>query len=165
MKRLTLTRHAKSSWKEPELADFDRPLSKRGKQDAPRMGERLAARDQPPELLVSSPAKRAKKTARLIARELRLPEERLLFRMEIYAAELDVLLEVVRGLDDRWQHVLLIGHNPGLSELGNLLADRGIEDIPTCGALCLEFAVENWKSIAAGSGTLVFYDYPKKSAD
>jgi len=165
LKRLTLVRHAKSSWKDPELADFDRPLSKRGKQDAPLMGERLAAMDQIPELLVSSPARRASKTARLLARELKIADERLIFKPEIYEAEPAVLLEVVRDLDDRWKHVLLVGHNPGLTEIGNLLADCGIENIPTCGVLCLDFDVESWEKIGPGSGTLVFYDTPKKSAD
>lgn len=164
MKRLTLVRHAKSSWKDPELADFDRPLSKRGKQEAPLMGTRLAAMEQQPELLVSSPAKRAKKTARLIAQELQFADERLLFRPEIYEAEPETLLNVVRGLDDCWQHVLLVGHNPGLTELGNLLAACGIENIPTCGVLCIDFDAVSWRNIGPGSGTLVYYDTPKKTA-
>jgi phosphohistidine phosphatase len=161
MKRLTLLRHAKSSWKDPELADFDRPLNKRGKRDAPLMGERLAGRDQRPELIISSPARRARKTAKLIARELEIPDDRLILAMEIYEAEPETLLKVVRGLDDRWEHVLLIGHNPGLTELGNLLADCGMDNIPTCGVLCLDFDAENWKSLGAKSGTLIFYDTPK----
>jgi phosphohistidine phosphatase len=165
MKRLTLVRHAKSSWKDPELADFDRPLGKRGKLDAPLMGERLAGRGRRPELIISSPAKRARKTAKLIARELELRDDRLILVTEIYEAEPEILLKIVHGLDDRWEHVLLIGHNPGLTELGNLLADCGIENIPTCGALCLDFDTEDWKSLGPKSGTLVFYDYPKKSAD
>lgn len=165
MKRLTLVRHAKSSWKDPELADFDRPLSKRGKQDAPRMGERLAGWGRKPELIISSPAKRARKTAKLIGRELELADERLILETEIYEAEPEILLKIVRALDDRWEHVLLVGHNPGLTELGNLLADCGIENIPTCGVLCLDFDAEDWKSIEPKSGTLVFYDYPKKSSN
>jgi phosphohistidine phosphatase len=165
LKRLTLVRHAKSSWKDPELTDFDRPLSKRGKRDAPLMGERLAGRDSRPELILSSPAKRARKTAKLMARKLELAADRLILEAEIYEAEPEALLKVIRGLDDRWAHVLLIGHNPGLTELGNLLADCGIENIPTCGALCLDFAAESWRSLGPQSGTLVFYDYPKKAAD
>lgn len=165
MKRLTLVRHAKSSWKDPELADFDRPLNKRGKQDAPLMGERLAGLNPRPELILSSPAKRARKTAKLIARELELADDRLILVTEIYEAEPEILLKVVRGLDDRWAHVLLVGHHPGLTDLGNRLADCGIENIPTCGVLCLDFDAGSWKSIGPRSGTLVFYDYPKKSAD
>lgn len=164
MKRLILVRHAKSSWKDSALTDFDRTLSKRGKKDAPLLGERLAAMDQRPELLVSSPARRAKKTARLIAQELHLADDRLLFKPEIYEAEPETLLEVVRGLDDCWQLVLLVGHNPGLTELGNLLGGCGIANIPTCGVLCIDFDVVSWRNIGPGSGTLVYYDTPKKTA-
>ena len=160
MKRLTLVRHAKSSWKLSELSDFDRPLNKRGKRDAPRMGERLAAREERPEVIVSSPAKRARKTAKLIARKLEIPDERLIPEAKIYEATPEVLLEVVRGFDERWEHVLLVGHNPGLTELGNLLAECGIENIPTCGTLCLDFDTGDWKSLGPKSGTLVFFDYP-----
>ena len=165
MKRLTLVRHAKSSWKDPELSDFDRPLNKRGKHDAPLTGKRLAARGLRPEFIVSSPARRARRTAKLIARELELPDDRLILETEIYDAEAEVLLKVVRALDERWEHVLLVGHNPGLTELGNLLADCGIENIPTCGVLCLDFDTGDWKSLGPRSGTLVFYDTPKKPAD
>jgi phosphohistidine phosphatase SixA len=98
LKRLTLVRHAKSSWKDPELTDFDRPLSKRGKRDAPLMGERLAGRDSRPELILSSPAKRARKTAKLMARKLELAADRLILEAEIYEAEPEALLKVIRGL-------------------------------------------------------------------
>jgi phosphohistidine phosphatase len=162
MKRLTLVRHAKSSWKDSELADFDRPLAKRGKKDAPDMGERLASRALRPEIIISSPAKRARQTVKLIARKLELPEERLILEAKVYEAEPGVLLEVVRGLDERWEHALLVGHNPGLTELANLLADCGIDNIPTCGVVCLDLAAKDWKGIGPGAGTLVFFDYPKK---
>jgi len=164
MKRLTLVRHAKSSWKDAELADFERPLTKRGKHDAPLMGKRLAARGLRPELIVSSPARRARKTAKLIAKELDLPEDRVVFEAEIYEAEPEVLLEIVHRLDDRCEQVLLVGHNPGFTELGNLLAGCDIENIPTCGVLGIDFAVGCWKEIGPGSGTMAFYDYPKNSA-
>jgi phosphohistidine phosphatase len=165
MKRLTLVRHAKSSWKDPGRADFDRPLSKRGKQDAPRMGERLAARGQRPDLILSSPARRARKTAKEIARKIGLPSERLVLEEKIYEAEPEALLEVVQSLDDRWENVMLVGHNPGLTDLGNLLADCEIANIPTCGVLCLDFAAAAWHNVAHGAGTLVFYDYPKKPSE
>jgi phosphohistidine phosphatase len=164
MKRLTLVRHAKSSWKDLSLADFDRPLNKRGKRDVPLTGQRLAALGRRPELIVSSPARRARKTAELIGRELGLADDRLVLEAAIYEAEPEALLEVVRGLDERWEHVMLIGHNPGLTEFGNLLTDCGIENIPTCGALCLDFDIGDWKSLGSGSGTVVFYDTPKNPA-
>jgi phosphohistidine phosphatase len=162
MKRLTLVRHGKSSWRDPGRDDFDRPLNKRGKHDAPLMGKRLAARESRPELLLSSPARRARQTAKLLCWALELPEERLILVDGIYEAGSETLLDVVRSLDDCWQHALLVGHNPGITELGNLLADCGIEHFPTCGVLCLDFAVEVWTDVAPGAGYLVFFDYPKK---
>ena len=162
MKRLTLVRHAKSSWKDPERADFDRPLNKRGKQDAPRMGERLAARGERPDLILTSPARRARKTAKEIARKIGLPGEHLVLEAKIYEAETEALLEVVRNLDDRWEGVLLVGHNPGLTDLVNLLGNCGIENLATCGVLRIDFDVETWRSIGPGSGAVVFYDYPKR---
>jgi len=163
MKHLTLVRHAKSSWKNPELADFNRPLNERGKRDAPRMGKRLAARNLRADIIVSSPARRARKTAKWMARELAVSDERIVWEPAIYAAETQTLLEVVRSLDNRWAHVLLVGHNPELTELGNLLADCGIETIPTCGVLCLDFDAKAWQNLGPNSGTLIFFDFSKKT--
>lgn len=165
MKRLTLVRHAKSSWKDVELADFDRPLNKRGKGDAPRMGERLARRGLHPDLLLSSPARRARQTAEAIAAQLRLDPTVLRFSAPIYEADPEALLELIRGCEERWQHLLLVGHNPGLTELGNLLADCGIDNLPTCALLVIDFEVSSWRQVAPGAGALLLYDYPKNPAE
>ncbi|MHB1400550.1 MAG: SixA phosphatase family protein [Trichloromonadaceae bacterium] len=161
MKRLTLVRHGKSSWKDPEVADFGRPLNKRGERDAPRMGERLAQRGLRPDLLLSSPAKRTRQTAEALAEKLQLAPEQLRFDGEIYEAEPSGLLEVIRGLEEAWGHVLLVGHNPGLTELGNLLADCGLDNLPTCGLLVIDFDLPSWQQVVPKSGVLTLYDYPK----
>lgn len=165
MKRLTLVRHAKSSWKDAELADFDRPLNKRGEGDAPRMGERLARRGLQPELLLSSPARRARQTAEAIAAALRVDSAALRFSPAIYEASPAALLELIRGCEERWQHLLLVGHNPGLTELGNLLAGCGIDNLPTCAVLVIDFEISNWRQVAPGAGALFLYDYPKNPAE
>lgn len=164
MKRLVLIRHAKSSWKHPELADFDRPLNQRGRQDAPMMGERLLKRALHPDVIVSSPALRARQTAEAIAARLALPVQQLLFRPEIYEAESNTLLDLIRGYDQGWQTVFLVGHNPGLTELGNQLATCDIDHLPTCALLVIDFEVSNWRQLAPGAGTLFLYDYPKNPA-
>ncbi|BCR06821.1 phosphoglycerate mutase [Desulfuromonas versatilis] len=164
MKRLTLIRHGKSSWKDPDLDDIERPLNKRGKQDAPLMGERLARRGHLPDIILSSPAKRARKTAEAIAEKLGIPSSKQILERAIYAAEPSELLALVRRLEEDWQHVFLVGHNPGFTELGNLLADCGLDNLPTCGVLCLDFDVPTWKEVAPHGGTLVFLDYPKNPA-
>ncbi len=161
MKRLTLIRHAKSSWKDPDLDDFDRPLNKRGQRDAPTMGERLAGRGHLPNVIVSSPAERARLTAQAIAQELNIPPAQLVYDENIYEAEALGLLELIHGFSEQWQHALLVGHNPGLTDLGNLLAACGLDNLPTCGILCIDFDVSAWKAVAPRGGSLVFYDFPK----
>ena len=161
MKRLILVRHAKSSWKNPGLKDFTRPLNGRGKQNAPMMGKRLLRSGILPEVVVSSPAKRAWSTARLIASEIHCKEENLIADPEIYEAEVDTLMEIIGNFSGNWQDVMLVGHNPGLSELAGMLTDQTFGNLPTCAICCIEFAVENWSEITHGCGRVYHYDYPK----
>ncbi|NTU60531.1 MAG: hypothetical protein HGA98_05690, partial [Deltaproteobacteria bacterium] len=121
MKRLTLVRHAKSSRKDPSLPDFYRPLSGRGWDEAPEMGRRLAAAGVKPDAFVSSPANRAWSTSQEIASALGFPAEALRVEASIYDAEAGALLRLVRALEPAWEHVLLVGHNPGLTDLAQLL--------------------------------------------
>lgn len=162
MKQLTLLRHAKSSRKDTSLADFDRPLSKRGREDAPRMGRWLRQREVAPDLLIASPALRTRVTAEVVLEALGLGDDRLLFREEVYEADLERLLEVVHVLDDTCDHVLLVGHNPGLTELWNYLSEGKAKKIPTCGAFSLTMMAASWREVGAGSGTPAFTATPKE---
>jgi phosphohistidine phosphatase len=155
-------RHAKSSWKDPTLDDFDRPLKKRGKRDAPRMGERLAARGVRPDRIVSSPARRARDTAAAVAAELGWDEGAIELDERIYGASVIALLEIVRDLDDDDAHVMLVGHNPGLTDLANVLTGEEIENVPTAGVVDVTFTAESWRDVAPGGGALVDFDYPKR---
>ena len=159
---LTLVRHAKSSWKDPLLDDFDRPLNKRGRQNAPSMGRRLAAAGYRPDLIISSPARRARETAQLIAEELAVAEEApILYEPGIYGANETELLGIIRNFDDSCYEVALVGHNPGLTELASLLAACRIENIVTCGVVRLELDLPAWRQARAQCGRMLFYDYPK----
>lgn len=160
MKRLILVRHAKSDWGEPGLSDFDRPLNRRGEKNAPDMGARLQARAAMPVRIISSPARRARQTALLLAESLDF-QEPLLFDEDIYEAEAEELLEIIRGFDDSWQSVMLVGHNPGMTELVNLLGEGNVDNLPTCGVVGLELAVNSWQQVGTGAGQRWFYDYPK----
>ena len=162
MKRLTLVRHGKSSWKDADLADFDRPLNKRGERDAPRMGECLYRRNLRPDLILSSPAQRARQTAEALVETLKLAPEQLRFDASIYEAEPADLLKLIRSFEEEWQHVLLVGHNPGLTELGNLLADCGLDNLPTCGVLVIDSDCSSWRQVAPRGGSLALFDSPKK---
>lgn len=162
MKRLTLVRHAKSSWSDAGLPDIERPLSKRGERDAPRMGERLRERKARPSLILSSPAKRAKSTAKLIARSIGYPEEFLQFERRVYSADYRALLDIIAAQDDACSEMMLVAHNPSLTVLANHLA-RGldIDNMPTTGVVAIDFDVEHWSDLATVPGRLVYFDYPK----
>ncbi len=160
-KRITLLRHAKSSWKDASVADRDRPLNRRGSKSAPNMGKRLANRGVRPSLLLTSPAKRARETARLIARELNYPLEFIQSESELYLATPETILQVVARQDDGFNDVMVFGHNPGITELANRLGDRDIDNVPTCGVVGIELDVQEWAEIVAADGKTVFFDYPK----
>ena len=162
MKRLTLLRHAKSSWTEVSLADHDRVLSERGERDAPRMGERMAARKVRPSLIIASSAARARATAKFIAEALNYPAEFLQVEKELYLATADQILELVCSQDDNFADLLIIGHNPGMTDLVNqLLPSIDIKNLPTSGVVALDLATNKWAKLAEASAKLVFYDYPK----
>src|SRR5690242_21738198 len=117
MKTLFLIRHAKSSWDDTALPDKDRPLNDRGKRDAPKMGKRLAKRDVKPDLILSSPAKRALTTAKIIAKKLEYKFTDIVVNDRLYAGAAHDLLNVIHRLGDRPKRVILFGHNPELTEL------------------------------------------------
>jgi phosphohistidine phosphatase len=163
MKRLTLIRHGKSSWKDPDIADFDRPLNRRGKDDAPEMGRRLAARGERPDLIITSPAKRAVSTINRIAQEIGFTESRILRDCRVYEAGARDLLSIIQEIEDIHGSVVLCGHNPGLTELSNLVSDLDIDNIPTCGIVSIEFPVDSWSDVAAVSGIVRYFDFPKRA--
>jgi phosphohistidine phosphatase len=165
MKRLYLLRHAKSSWDDDGLADVERPLNKRGMRDAPMMGQRFLARGFAPDGIVSSGAVRAETTARAIAREIGYPTARVRREDALYLAGPATLLEIVRRADDRLGSLMLVGHNPGMTDFANTLSDFRIDNLPTCGLFCADFAAERWREVGPGAGVLVCFDYPKKHDD
>jgi phosphohistidine phosphatase len=162
MKTLILVRHAKSSWDDAMLSDFDRPLNDRGKRDAPRMAKRLKEKDLLPDLILSSPAKRALATATLIAEGITFPVDQIKTDNRIYHASDDELLSVVQSIDDSFDLVILFGHNPGLTEFANRLTESRIDNIPTCGILSCKLDVSSWQKVKWGKAQVKFFDYPKK---
>src|SRR2546430_16508018 len=146
MKTLFLIRHAKSSRDDPALADKDRPLSDRGKRDAPKMGKRLAKRHVKPDLILSSPATRALKTAEIIAKKLDYKRKNILVNDRLYAVEANELLDVLRELGDAVECAMLIGHNPGLAELAHRFPST-INGMPTCAVAEFTFDAKSWSRI------------------
>lgn len=164
-KRLTLLRHAKSSWHEPDLSDFDRPLNRRGQRDAPLMGQRLAEKGFAPDLLLVSPALRARLTAEAIAKQLMIDKNRLSFDESIYLAKVHELIILLRAIAEDQQNVLLVGHNPGITDLANYLIGGRIENVPTCGVFSVVLQVPRWDQLKRASARLLYYDYPKKAVE
>ncbi len=165
MRRLTLIRHAKSSWDYAELSDFERPLNARGRRDAASMAQRLAPELERPLRLISSPALRAITTAHVFAAALGLPNIHIRLEPRIYEATRTALLGLVRECDDADRHILLFGHNPGFSELAQLLAPAPFGEMPTCAVATLAFDVPHWRELRHGGGVLQRYEYPKKNGD
>jgi phosphohistidine phosphatase len=162
MKRLILLRHAKSSWRDATLGDLDRPLSERGERDAPRMGARLRQHGAAPHLVLTSHAERARRTATVVARELDYPQEHIRVVPQLYMASPAEVLAVLSAQDPRIACLLVVGHNPGLTELVNLLLPNlGLDNVPTGGVIAIDFDTDEWPSVTGAPHELVFYDYPK----
>jgi phosphohistidine phosphatase len=161
MKRLTLLRHAKSSPPDAGQRDDARPLSGRGERDALIMGERLRAYRARPSLIMTSHAQRAKATAKIVARSLGYPEEFLHVQHELYLAASKHILAVVEAQDERFGDILVVAHNPGLTDLVNrLLPNFPLDALPTGAAAAIDFEAHDWGGIERAARRLVFYDFP-----
>jgi phosphohistidine phosphatase len=161
MKTLFLVRHAKSSRDDPALPDRERPLDDRGRQDAPRMGKRLAKRDVKPDLIMSSPALRALTTAQLVADEIGYERKHIAVDDRLYASSAAGLLAVIRGFDKKLDRVMLFGHNPEFTELAHRLSSE-IIDMPTCSVAEFRFDTKAWSDVGELEPAKAKLDAPPK---
>lgn len=160
MKTLLLMRHGKSSWRDVNVPDHDRPLKRKGKSDAPLMGRFLGGQDLVPQLIVASTAKRARKTAKLVAKACDY-EGQIVLEHELYHAGPMGYIRVLRGLDESVGRVLIVGHNPGLEVLLEVLTGDS-EWLPTAALARIELPVESWSEVKEYiGGTLVALWTPK----
>ena len=162
MRTLTLLRHAKSSWSDSSLADHERPLSGRGERDGPVMGQRIAAAGIRPSLIVSSPAIRAWNTAKIVANEIAYPLEFLQRDSALYLAGLNSLIDFVGRQDEGFSSIMLVGHNPGLTEFANYLCPGLTNNLPTCGVVSVSMDAETWDLRGDASISMAHHNYPKK---
>lgn len=162
MKKLVLVRHAKSSWDDPGAADFDRKLNKRGKRDAPFMAEKLAEKGVRADLIISSPAKRARKTAIQMAKGIGYNPEKIQFEDSAYSFSAQDILEVLQKVDDGYDTVVFVGHNHGLTDLAERLTGESLVNVPTAGMAGISCKISSWSALGSGCGELMFFDYPKK---
>ena len=164
-KTLTIVRHAKSSWKNASLSDRERPLNKRGKRDAPIMGGRIDAAGIRPSLIISSPAVRAFRTAKIVAMQLNYPYEFLQREKDLYLASLDTIIDVVGAQDEKFNSLMLFGHNPGLTDFANYLVPGLTNNLPTAGVVSVNFEADDWSLWNRPDIELVLHDWPKKDSN
>ena len=162
IKKVLFIRHAKSDWSFPELADFERPLNKRGKKDAPEMGRRLRNReDIRPQLIKVSTAERTKETMDLLKKEAGWENIETVEKDWMYLASANEYIKSIEKMHDEIDFVCFCGHNPTVTYVLNYFSGENIDDMPTCAIGLVEFDVESWKHISQNSGKLTYYDYPK----
>ncbi len=143
------------------MPDKDRPLDDRGEREAPKMGKRLAKRSARPDVILSSPAKRALATAQIIAKAIDYDLEDIVLDARLYPGEADELLNVIQELDDKLKRVMLVGHNPGLTELANRLSSE-IGDMPTCAIAELRFETKSWAEVGRIPPAKVALETPRR---
>lgn len=168
MLTLTLLRHAKSSWKNPTVADRDRALSSRGRMAAPLMGRAMAEHKIVPDLVLCSPSRRTRETLDLVLPTLK-PVPDVHFEEALYDADPDTIVDLVRDEPNRFRHIMVIGHNPGFQQLAHELIgsgplgarDRLSVKLPTCGLVVMRFAQNDWANIGYGRGELQLFLVPK----
>jgi len=164
-KQLIVVRHGKSDQGEYGMSDFDRTLNHRGNKNAHEMAERITLKGIVPELIVSSPAKRALSTAKHFADVLKVPYEDIRLEPTVYEANTTALVKVINGLNNDDDRIALFGHNPGITELVNYLADAKIYNLPTAGVVVIDFPFDDWSMVSQHTGSLLLFDSPKNADD
>ena len=164
MLRLTLIRHGNAEWKDASIADFDRPLNKRGLSEAEGIAKVLLENDLVPELLLTSTAKRTQQTAEIVGRVMELPTRRVKFAEQLYLARAEVILTLAQSTGPKVKHLAVVGHNPGISELARELApaDAPIAELATASACTLTFVLNTWAELAPPAAHAFRYDPPAK---
>jgi len=161
MKHLLLVRHAKSSWDDFSVKDFDRPLNERGKKDAPLMAKRLLKRDIMIDVFISSPAKRARKTAEAFVKEYKSNKDHLIFLDDLYLAGPSAFADIIKNTNDRYDTIAIFSHNEGITQFANSLTDTRTDNIPTSGIFAVKVKSNHWSDFADAKKDFWFFDYPK----
>ncbi len=158
MRKLLLIRHAKSSWKFPELDDHERPFNKRGERDCLSMARHLADKDESLDILYSSTAVRALDFAQQISEFSNVD---LIPDLSFYTFDVDELMEILQHLPDSAKRVGVVAHNPAITHAANRLTESDIQNVPTAGIVAMNSDIDSWQDLAAGCFDLEYFDYPK----
>jgi len=164
MKRLTLVRHAQADEQLPDQSDWERPLTKRGTLDAAEMAKRLKSQRLKPDLILCSPALRTRQTCEPFAKFLGVAADKIVYEDDLYLADTKHLLQCVQRAGDVG-HIMVIAHNPGITEFAQWLAkDYSVDGMTTCATFTAEFDIEQWASLSEESGVNSSLDYPQRPA-
>ena len=161
MKSVLFIRHAKSSWDDASVSDFDRSLNERGKKDAPEMVRHLINKKIPLDSFISSPAKRARKTAEFFVAAYGFPKNALDLKAELYLPSTEVFYDVIEKTADQFHHLAICSHNPAITNFANLLTDEiKVDNIPTCGIFAIKININQWQDFRKAPKQFWFFDYP-----
>lgn len=158
MKTIYFIRHGKSSW-EHLVSDIDRPLNKRGINDAHHIGTKLLEKKVAFDAIYSSTANRAKSTATIVTSQLGIDSKQILLRDSLYNFESDEIVSFIKEIPNDQKNVLIFGHNPAFTSVINTYGSIQFDNLPTCGVVAIEFDIEKWQSL--NNGTTKFYLIPK----
>ena len=162
MKTLILLRHAKSDWNNIYLSDHDRSLSKRGEKDISEVALRLLKTNISPKLLLSSTATRAISTSKIIIETLGLSPDILKTEPQLYLATPSDILSLIKKQESITSALIIIGHNPGLTNLSNeLLPDLHLDNLPTTGIVAIHSTANTWCELSQATSSLLYYDCPE----
>lgn len=161
MKTVLLIRHAKSSWGDLNLPDFERPLNDRGKADAPKMAKRIYNKDITIDTFISSPAKRAKKTAEIFAERYGLKKSDIVLVPELYHASDLIFFQAISNAPRKSKTIAIFSHNPAITEFANRLTETRIDNMPTCSIFAVQADIKNWAEFEQAPKKLYFFDFPK----
>jgi len=162
MKYLFLIRHAKSSWDNMSLADFDRPLNNRGKNDAPLMASIFSELGYKPSIIISSPANRALTTAKVFANKLAIDEADIELNSDLYHASANKIKDIVSMTDKEHSVILVFGHNPGMTYVIDDMCSYSLDNLPTTGIFGIQWKINDWSEILHVKGSKLLYEFPKK---
>jgi len=159
LKTLIIIRHSKSSWKDHSLSDFDRPLNKRGKKDAKKMSSELSEKIKKVDLLLSSSSKRTTQTSNYFLDSIDVRSN--IFSENLYHSSSDLIFDFVLKINNKYNKTIIVGHNPGLTNIVNKLTNLKLDNLPTSGIVIIVFDVDNWKKINYKSGLVEWIKFPK----
>lgn len=161
MKSVILVRHAKSSWDDAGVSDFDRPLNGRGKEDAPKMAKRLIDRNVTIDAFISSPAKRARKTAAIFIKEYEADKEDIILVPDLYLPAAEAFYAAIANAPSKAKTIAVFSHNPGITDFANELTDVRVDDMPTCSIFAVKADIKEWKQFKDAEKQYWFFDFPK----